>query len=248
MLIQEGEARASAKDRRLAGVLAAVAGALNAAAFHAVGFFSANMTGNLSALSDRLAVGAWGAAGFFLSILAAFVAGSTLSALMISAGRRRRLGGVYAYSILLEAALLAVVGLLDLRLEGQLRVAVLVNGLSFLMGLQNAAVTRISNARVRTTHVSGMLTDIGIGLSHLVDMARGREPDAGRQDTLAKLSLHLATVAAFFAGGVAGVLLYDAMGGVLMFVVAAVLLLVALPAALRTRGKPGAAANSSSAP
>jgi uncharacterized membrane protein YoaK (UPF0700 family) len=32
----------------------------------------------------------------------------------------------------------------------------------FLMGLQNAVVTRISNARVRTTHVSGTATDIGI--------------------------------------------------------------------------------------
>ena len=47
MLTREGSNRNELIDRRLAAYLAAVAGALNAAAFSAVGFFSANMTGNV---------------------------------------------------------------------------------------------------------------------------------------------------------------------------------------------------------
>ena len=35
-------------------------------------------------------------------------------------------------------------------------------------GLQNAMVTTYSGALVRTTHLSGMFTDLGIGLGHLL--------------------------------------------------------------------------------
>ncbi|WP_200847882.1 DUF1275 family protein [Rhizobium sp. 18055] len=58
MLIRQGADRDELADR-LATSLAAVAGALNAAAFYAVGFFSANMTGNVSLLSDHVAIGDW---------------------------------------------------------------------------------------------------------------------------------------------------------------------------------------------
>lgn len=47
MLISTDAARTFNTDSRLACTLAAVAGALNTAAFESVGFFSANMTGNI---------------------------------------------------------------------------------------------------------------------------------------------------------------------------------------------------------
>ena len=76
------------------------------------------------------------------------------------------------------------------------------------MGLQNAVVTRISNARVRTTHISGMATDIGIGLGLLLDMACGGERTAERETVLANLRLHGMTILCFLAGGLAGGLIY----------------------------------------
>ncbi|MCP5810116.1 DUF1275 domain-containing protein, partial [Klebsiella pneumoniae] len=82
-----------------------------------------------------------------------------------------------AYSILVEACLLALLGLADIWLLTVWRPPLLILGLAFLMGLQNATVTRISDARVRTTHVSGMATDIGIELGIAFDILRGREPD-----------------------------------------------------------------------
>ena len=39
--------------------------------------------------------------------------------------------------------------------------------LLFAMGLQNSLVTTISNATVRTTHLTGLFTDLGIELSQL---------------------------------------------------------------------------------
>jgi uncharacterized membrane protein YoaK (UPF0700 family) len=230
MLIRQGDARNSVIDRRLASVLAAVAGAINAAGFHAVGFFSANMTGNVSSLSDHIAFGDLVLAGAYLGIFVTFISGAMVSTLLINAGRRRRIERIYAFSILLEAILLGCLGAVDLWLPAGHRGPVLIIGLSFLMGLQNAVVTRISNARVRTTHVSGMSTDIGIELGILADMARGREPETDKSDILAKLRLHGQTVLFFVAGGVFGVAVYREVGGMLLLACSALLLMLALPA------------------
>ena len=54
MLVHEGETRSPAADRALALSLAGVAGALNTAGFYAVGLYASNMTGNVSAISDRI--------------------------------------------------------------------------------------------------------------------------------------------------------------------------------------------------
>lgn len=89
MLIRQGHERNEQIDRKLASCLAAIAGALNAAAFYAVGFFSANMTGNISTFSDHIAVGAWISTLFYLAIIVTFILGATVSTLLINAGRRR---------------------------------------------------------------------------------------------------------------------------------------------------------------
>jgi len=133
-------------DLNLACTLAGIAGALNASAFYSVGFFAANMTGNVSVLSDHFAIGQWSSGLFFLTIVIAFILGAGVSTLLINAGRRRSIHGIYAYSILTEAILLMALGLADLWLLGTWRVPVLV--LALLMGLQNAVVTKISDARV----------------------------------------------------------------------------------------------------
>lgn len=235
MLLRQGQARSHAVDRRLACILAAIAGALNTAAFHAVGFFSANMTGNVSSLSNHLAFGEWLAGLFYLSIVLAFVLGAAVSTLVINAGRRRHIRSIYAVSILTEAVLMALLGVVEVFVPSLERGAVLILGLSFLMGIQNAVVTRISDARVRTTHISGMSTDIGIELSMLFDIARGREASDESARYRTKLRLHSQTVLSFLAGGVAGVVVYQAIGTQLLFVVAALLFAMAFAAIVRAR-------------
>lgn len=233
MLISQGDARGLDADRRLACTLAVVAGALNAAAFQAVGFFSANMTGNVSSLSARLASGGLGSGAFYLAIVLIFIAGAACSTLLINLGRRRKIHAIYAYSILAEAILMGLLSCATVWLPSTTQGPVLVLGLSFLMGLQNAVVTRISEARVRTTHVSGMITDIGIELAMLFDIVRGRETDADRSAQSSRLRLHAQTVAAFLAGGVAGVIIYRMVGGLLLAGAAAGLFVIALSGIIR---------------
>ena len=230
MLIKEGADRSLAVDMKLAAVLSLVAGSVNSAGFHALGFFSANMTGNASMLSDLLAVGHfWTALGFF-GILVAFIAGSFTAASLIGIGRRRASRAIYAYVISMEAVALCLLGLLALVTGMKIAGPFLVPGLSFLMGLQNAATTRISNARVRTTHISGIATDIGIELAAIADRSQG-----DRHSVRAILRLHGLTIAAFIAGGLAGVLLYEALGGGLLVLSGLVLLFAGLREARKAR-------------
>lgn len=229
MLIREGDQRSLDIDVRLAALLAGIAGAVNAAGFQATGFFSANMTGNVSALSDYVGLGKHGLAAFFGALVVAFIGGAFGSGLLIELGRRQGVKAIYAYSITVEAALLLMVGLFDVLLPTSGQGITLVLCLSFIMGIQNAASTRISQARVRTTHVSGMATDIGLGLAALIVSP----PD--RPAVIARLKLYSSTIIAFVLGGIAGVVSYVSVGGVLFIAAAATLLVVAIPQVLRAK-------------
>lgn len=232
MLVHEGEARTREADRNLALSLAAVAGALNTAGFYAVGLYASNMTGNVSAISDRAGTGNLALAGQALLLILLFVLGSASSTLLIRRRHRRARAGAYAYSVCAEAFLLVAIGLFVLPLHDPARSRALVLGLSFALGLQNAAVTKISEARVRTTHVTGMITDIGIELARWLD---GGSRDSGvlKPHDPARLHLHLLTVGAFLAGGLAGVLIYRVVGVALLFAAGAVLAWLAVPALRR---------------
>jgi len=221
MLITQGPQRDALIDQKLAVTLASIAGGINASAFYAVGFFSANMTGNVSALSDHLATGNLAGAWLYFAIVVAFIVGAAFCATLLLQGERMALAGTHAYVVMLEGVLLAPFVLVDFYAGAALRIPLLVIGLAFLMGLQNAVVTHLSSARVRTTHISGMATDLGIEMA-LAWHLRGRQSQNAEANTT-RLRLHLTTMLAFLVGGVGGVLLYALIGGV-AFVVASVIL------------------------
>lgn len=225
MLIKVGDARTHGIDLFLAGLISSIAGALNAVGFLLAGSFTANMTGNVSAFADHLAQGQILFALSFAGLVMAFVCGAGMAALAIQAGERRGLRAVYALMIIAEAIILFAVAIALIRNESQQMLLVTV--LSFVMGLQNAVTTMISRARVRTTHVSGMATDLGIELAAMTG------DTATRQEALPKLKLHALTLACFAGGGIAGAILFGLVGHWLFVIAAAVLLFVAAPDAFR---------------
>lgn len=232
MLLREGDARDDVVDRWLAAMLAAAAGALNAIAFSVFGFFSANMTGNVSALSIGVATGRISTAVFYFGIILAFVLGAALCTLVLAYGGQRGLRGIYALCLAAEGTGIVLLGLWARAwLPGHVASAVTVVALAFLLGFQNAIVTRISDARIRTTHVSGMLTDIGIGVALL---ATSRAQWVHKSDSArTRLALHLGTVGAFLAGGVVGLLGYQVVGAYFISVCGLLLVAIAGPYVLR---------------
>jgi uncharacterized membrane protein YoaK (UPF0700 family) len=227
MLIKVGDDRTSNIDLVLAGLLSSMAGALNAVGFLIAGSFTANMTGNISASADHLANGAILTSLSFMGLVVAFIFGASIAALVIQAGERKHIRSIYALAIAAEALILLLLGVALALSSADAHETFLVIVLSFVMGLQNAVTTMISRARVRTTHVSGMATDIGIELAALIGN------DQSRHDAVPKLKLHSLTLASFAAGGVLGALLFQFVGSWLFVFAATILLLIAVPEALR---------------
>lgn len=227
MLIKVGDARTPNIDLVLAGLLSSVAGALNAVGFLIAGSFTANMTGNISAFSDHIANGAIPIAFSFLGLVVAFICGASMAALAIQAGERKHIRSVYALAVAAEAIILLLVGTTLVMSSATEHEISLVITLSFIMGLQNAVTTMISRARVRTTHVSGMATDIGIELAALVGS------ETSRREAVPKLWLHSLTLACFTSGGFCGALLFQIVGSWLFIFAATLLLLIAVPEIFR---------------
>ena len=91
------------------------------------------------------------------------------------------------------------------------------------MGLQNSLVTTISNAAVRTTHLTGLFTDLGIELSQLFFY----KSDEYKRKLTSSIKLRLTIISFFFLGGIAGGILYANIN-LHTLILAGVLLLVGL--------------------
>lgn len=220
-------------NRQLGAVLAFVAGAINAGGFLAVQRYTSHMTGIVSAVADDLALGSIGLAIAGLILLAAFTAGAATTAVLINWARRRQMRSKFALALLLEAALLLVFGLVGANLAAYayLLVPATVFLLCFIMGLQNAIVTKISQAEIRTTHMTGVVTDLGIELGRLIYWNRTKHRDdihfvkANRD----KLFIHSTILGLFFTGGIVGALAFKAMGFSATIPIALLLVAMASP-------------------
>jgi uncharacterized membrane protein YoaK (UPF0700 family) len=94
-----------------------------------------------------------------------------------------------------------------------------------MMGLQNAIITKISRAEIRTTHVTGLVTDIGIGLGRLLYRHADTQQAA---ENRRRLRLHASLVFMFFAGGLTGALGFKHVGFRTCIVLALILMLLSV--------------------
>lgn len=227
-----GRLRDEQSDRHLAMYLAFVAGATNAGGFLAVKQYTSHMTGMVSRMADSVALGDIAEVLSAFSALLCFLAGAACSSILINWGRRRSLQGEYALPLLLESALLLLFGLLGGNLEHHewLFVPASVMLLCFIMGLQNAIITKLSHATIRTTHVTGMVTDIGIEVGKVLYWNRkdGDAALAAVHGDLKRLRTLASLVGLFFSGGIAGAIEFKRIGFSATLYVAAILLLLAL--------------------
>ncbi|MFZ6713229.1 YoaK family protein [Undibacterium sp. TC9W] len=189
--------------------LACVAGALNAGGFLAVGQYTSHMTGMLSSAADDLVLGKLLPAFAALFMLIAFAWGAACTAIMVNYAKRNHFRYIYTPVLLLEAVLLLVFGLVGTELQEHAVITVSFTTvlLCYVMGLQNALITKISQAEIRTTHVTGLVTDIGIELGKMMYWNRNKgeiqhENEVGAN--LQKLRLHGLLVFSFFFGALTG--------------------------------------------
>lgn len=174
--------------------LSCVAGMVNVVGF--LGFEHqaiTHLSGTTSQLGMALVRHDWRNVGHLWGVLIAFCLGATLSGLIVQ-DATLRLGRRYGVVLMLVSLLLLVSIPLFRRHQiwGALAAAM-------ACGLQNAMCTTFSGAVVRTTHLSGMFTDLGIGLGHLL---------RGLPLPVKRLTLSGLIISGFLAGGVIGAWLF----------------------------------------
>lgn len=166
MLRTEGPQRTPGQNQLLAGYLALIAGTVNSAGFVLIGSFTSHVTGNVGRFADDLALDHLGAP-FAMLLIVAFFAGAFAASMMLESARPENRAIVYSRLLLIEAVALAAFAVLSYVMDTDNRRFHDIQGvlLCFSMGMQNSFVTRLSGAVVRTTHLTGTVTDLGIEMA-----------------------------------------------------------------------------------
>jgi uncharacterized membrane protein YoaK (UPF0700 family) len=228
---------AEATEAQLGLTLTFIAGAINAGGFMIVGQYTSHVTGIVSALADHAALGMGQLMLAGLLALLSFMAGAAHSAWLINLGRRLGWHSRFALPLLVEAGLLLCIGLMGAVLPSEVVAIPVVPLLCFLMGVQNACITKISGARIRTTHMTGIVTDLGIEIGKLTYWNADPATAAPRVVAdRAKMRLLAGLLACFAIGGLIGAVAFARIG-VVACLPLAVLLLVLANAVIPAEGR-----------
>ena len=173
--------------------------AFNAGFINAIGLLGfkhqavSHLTGTTTFLSLAVANTDFNEAWHLLLVMACFILGAAFSGIVIG-NTALKLGRRYSLALIAESILLFIS--MSLLNHGSLVGHFFA---SAACGLQNAMTSTYSGAIVRTTHVSGLFTDLGVAIGLRF---RGQKTDAR------KVFLYLTLISGFTFGGIAGSLAF----------------------------------------
>jgi uncharacterized membrane protein YoaK (UPF0700 family) len=216
--VAERVARRTREKGWLAIVLALSGGGVDAVGYLVLAdLFTAHMSGNSITMSVHAGQGKWPEAFHRFFPIPLFVLGVALGAAVSEALARRGVRRTFAAAMTLEVLLL-VAFLLAARpilhdgavpLEPAWRFYLLAALPALAMGIQNASLRRVGGRNVRTTYISGLLTNfaeetVQYGYA-LYDRARGVGfPRSPRKPSPARMALNLGMWLAYAFGAVVG--------------------------------------------
>lgn len=188
MLRHFGTKRTYTHNLRLAVLLSLTTGFVNAAGFLGFSALTTNVTGHAALFAEQIASEDWSNAGMIAVWMLLFLIGAWCSSLIITRiGHHERFS--FVVPILLELFILIFCAFYGSRNGLFFSREFFVGGLLFAMGLQNALVSVISGSVVRTTHLTGTFTDLGIELAQL----KGGNPDE-QPELVSKIKLRLSII------------------------------------------------------
>lgn len=203
MLRHLGTRRSSVHNLRLATLLGLTAGMVNAEGFLGYSILTTNVTGHAALFAERLSIQDWRNSLIILLWMMLFLAGAIITSLILTLKDENRRFS-YVIPILIEITIFlfsAVYGSGFVAAWGGQKF--FAGSLLFAMGIQNALVTMVSGSVVRTTHLTGTFTDLGIELAQLY-----KAEQSLRSATIAKIKLHLVIIVFFMTGAVSGAYLF----------------------------------------
>ena len=198
MLSHRGKERSFMQNLRLAVLLSFVGGVVNVSGFLALKLMTTNVTGYLSNFAQEVLTFNKTAILKSVLLLVAFFLGSFTSHVILQLQKMIWNKVYFTVPLILEAVLLGGVAYVegDILSQYPMKIAYI---LLFAMGLQNSLVTFISKAVVRTTHITGIVTDLGIETARLFFYFRNANV---RRVLFSHIGLKLAIVLSFGIGGI----------------------------------------------
>ncbi len=199
MFRHQGKSRTLKHNLRIATILSFVAGIVNVTGFLSFKQLTTNVTGHFALFINDVANFEFWIGTIYFLYLFSFLFGSFLSSFLIEKFKEKKKLNVFLLPTLIESFILMSIGLFGYFIEIKYP-DVIICLLLFAMGLQNSFVTKISNAVVRTTHLTGLFTDLGIDISQL--LFPKSHPNRSKLKANIKLRIYIITF--FFAGGLVG--------------------------------------------
>mgnify|MGYP003633634026 FL=1 len=224
MFRHQGKSRTLKHNLRIATILSFVAGMVNITGFLAFKQLTTNVTGHFALfIGDVSNLKFWKGTVYFLYIFA-FLFGSFLSSFLIEKYKENKKLNVFVLPTIIECLILLSISIISNI--GEIKYPdLIVCLLLFAMGLQNSFVTKISNAIVRTTHLTGLFTDLGIELSQLFFP----ESHPNKEKIKSTIKLRIYIICFFFLGGIVSGFLYSSLDLKLnTLIFGAVILLISL--------------------
>jgi uncharacterized membrane protein YoaK (UPF0700 family) len=185
----------------IAILLAAIAGFVDAAGYLALfHLFTAHMSGNSAAMGAFLGQNEWREALHRAFPIPVFVAGVVIGALLTEISLMHNFRSPFAVALATEAALLLLLMLFSDSIQTGTgwKFYALTALPALAMGVQNATLRRVGSLHIRTTYVTGMLTNFGEAVSGYLLHARSRRV------MLWQMALYGGLWFAFAAGAIGG--------------------------------------------
>ena len=151
------------------------------------------VTGNLTLAGESIGQGNFVLFFHLFTLVLCFLLGSVISGLIIN-GQNYKIDRCYSGSLILQ--FLFVVSAMALLLSGYHWADYL---LAMTMGMQNAMTTHYGTAIIRTTHMTGTTTDLGVLIGRWIK---------GQHIEFWKMRLYASLIIGFGCGAIAGALAY----------------------------------------
>lgn len=168
-------------------------GFINAVAIVEAGFSVSHMTGNVSNAAINLDEGDFGSFWWLTGLLISYMAGCVITGLVGGEYENFRLGHSYGRIFCIGFILLVSALCADIVLHKSKFVFLALCAAS--CGLQNSMTTKFSGSMIRTSHITGAVTDIGLLLGRML---------RGRRENMWRLGLLVPTTLCFFIGAALG--------------------------------------------
>jgi uncharacterized membrane protein YoaK (UPF0700 family) len=223
MLRQSKETRTLKGNLLLASSTAFVSGVTNVTGMVAFLVFTSNITGHVATLAKHIVEQNFGEIVVFAVWLLMFFVGAFVSNFIIKSFEHKSRYRAHSIPIIIEILLLLVVAVYghNFYQETDIEREIIIGIIIFSMGLQNGMVSTISGGLIKSTHLTGLFTDLG------GDVSEWLHPNVKKTETIRnKIYIRLTVLSFYLFGGIIGGLFFNMYSFAIFYFIPLILLTI----------------------